>query len=452
MSKEAFEVNFDGLVGPTHNFAGLSHGNLASQRNAHRVSHPKAAAIQGLKKMYQLYKLGIPQAILPPHQRPAISTLKRLGFSGTDHEIVEKAFHQDPNIAIACFSASSMWAANAATIAPTPDTLDGKLHLTAANLISTFHRSIEAEETTDCLKTLFSDPSQFVVHNPLPQHPIFADEGAANHTRLCKTHGGKGIHLFTYGRSTRIREETSPHMYPARQSYEASQAIARLHGLSEEQTVFAKQNPEAIDLGVFHNDVIAVGHTNILFYHELAWINTQAVIDEIQEKMDKVSNSTLYPIQVSCNDLSIERSVRTYLFNSQLVTLPDQSCALIAPEECLEDPITRDLLHSYLDDSNNPISKLTFIPLNESMKNGGGPACVRLRIVLTDKQLKSIHQGVLLNDSKFEQIKKWIENHFREILTVEDLTDPMLIKESYQALDALTKILNLKNFYPFQNS
>ena len=26
----AYEVNFDGLVGPTHNYAGLSYGNVAS--------------------------------------------------------------------------------------------------------------------------------------------------------------------------------------------------------------------------------------------------------------------------------------------------------------------------------------------------------------------------------------------------------------------------------------
>ena len=45
------EINFDGIIGPSHNYAGLSYGNLAATRNAGHVSHPRAAALQGIAKM-----------------------------------------------------------------------------------------------------------------------------------------------------------------------------------------------------------------------------------------------------------------------------------------------------------------------------------------------------------------------------------------------------------------
>ena len=41
------EINFDGLVGPSHNYAGLSIGNLASTRNAGQLSQPRRAALEG---------------------------------------------------------------------------------------------------------------------------------------------------------------------------------------------------------------------------------------------------------------------------------------------------------------------------------------------------------------------------------------------------------------------
>ncbi|EAP0071555.1 succinylarginine dihydrolase, partial [Salmonella enterica subsp. enterica serovar Stanley] len=47
----AHEVNFDGLVGLTHHYAGLSFGNEASTRHRFQMSNPRLAVKQGLLKM-----------------------------------------------------------------------------------------------------------------------------------------------------------------------------------------------------------------------------------------------------------------------------------------------------------------------------------------------------------------------------------------------------------------
>jgi len=114
------ELNLDGIVGPTHNYAGLSWGNLASQKHKLSVSNPRQAALEGLAKMKFLADMGIPQAVLPPHQRPHLPTLRSLGYSGSDAEILAKAHQDNPVLLSACCSASAMWSANAATVSPAP--------------------------------------------------------------------------------------------------------------------------------------------------------------------------------------------------------------------------------------------------------------------------------------------------------------------------------------------
>ena len=124
----AWEVNFDGLVGLTHHYAGLSFGNEASTRHRFQVSNPRQAAKQGLLKMKALADAGFPQAVIPPHERPFIPVLRQLGFSGSDEQVLEKVARQAPHWLSSVSSASPMWVANAATIAPSADTLDGKVH------------------------------------------------------------------------------------------------------------------------------------------------------------------------------------------------------------------------------------------------------------------------------------------------------------------------------------
>lgn len=238
----AWEVNFDGLVGLTHHYAGLSFGNEASTRHRFQVSNPRLAAKQGLLKMKKLAGAGFPQAVIPPHERPFIPVLRQLGFSGSDEQVLEKVARQAPHWLSSVSSASPMWVANAATIAPSADTLDGKVHLTVANLNNKFHRSLEAPVTESLLKAIFNDEEKFSVHSALPQVALLGDEGAANHNRLGGHYGEPGMQIFVYGREE--GNDTRPSRYPARQTREASEAVARLNQVNPQQVIFAQQNPD----------------------------------------------------------------------------------------------------------------------------------------------------------------------------------------------------------------
>ena len=150
-----FEHNIDGLIGPTHFFGGLGVGNIASEKSAGNVSTPKAAALQGLEKMKVMHELGIPQLVMPPHPRPALHLLKEKGYIGSISEMISSVVKNDPELLPIIYSSSAMWTANAATVSASSDTVDGKVHLTPANLISNAHRRIEAPFTSLLLKRIF---------------------------------------------------------------------------------------------------------------------------------------------------------------------------------------------------------------------------------------------------------------------------------------------------------
>lgn len=438
-----FEVNFDGIAGPTHHFGGLSFGNIASMQNKHHFSNPKKAALQCLKKMKFLHDLGLIQAIIPPQERPHLPTLRKLGFQGTEEEIIYKAYKNAPELFFLCSSSSAMWTANCATITPSIDT-NNLVKITPANLNHEFHRSIECESTTLLLKKIFSDNEFFFHCPPLPSVQIFSDEGAANHTRFCEDYGSLGVHLFVYGKSIFNKKTILPSKYPARHTLEASQAIARQHNLDLSHVIFAQQNPKAIDLGVFHNDVISVGNRNLFFYHEDSFINTDEVIDKLLEKMD------LELIKVSNKEVALEDAVNTYLFNSQLISNNDNSMTLIAPKECEENQNVKAFIDSLIN-KKTTISKVYFIDLRESMLNGGGPACLRIRVVLNEKEVKAMNQNVILTETLYLKLVDWAERHYRDQLSPYDLADPKLLTESHHALDELSKILNLGSIFSFQN-
>lgn len=447
-----YELNMDGLVGPSHHYAGLSAGNISSTTNALTIANPAAAARQGIEKMRLLHHLGIKQALLPPHPRPNLHLLHQLGFSGTPAEQVRKAKRADPNLLSACYSASSMWTANAATVSASADTEDERVHFTAANLVSNLHRSQEADFSSSLLQQLFANEQHFKHHQPLPKTINTGDEGAANHNRLAANHASPGINLFVYGKRALPATNTSPcpMRYPARQTLEASQAIARRHQLNPGQVLFACQNPAAIDQGVFHNDVIAVANESIFFVHEEAFINQR----EILTKLNHMATFPIQVIEVSSSLISIADAVSSYLFNSQLVTLPshdaEKHMALIAPAECAHHQRIKPFIDELLANSANPIDAVHYLDLKQSMQNGGGPACLRLRIPLTDAQLSAMHQGVLVNDSLLDTLDDWVQRHYRSQLHADDLDDPALINECFSALDELTSILDLGNIYPFQ--
>ncbi|MBI5569017.1 MAG: N-succinylarginine dihydrolase [Desulfomonile tiedjei] len=451
MPEQAFEANFDALVGPTHNYAGLAYGNLASTEHGLTRSQPRAALLQGLRKMKLLADLGLKQGVLPPHERPDIGTLRRLGFGGSDAQILAAATRKAPLLLAACYSSSGMWAANAATVSPGADTADAKVHFTPANLISQAHRSIETSFTASVLRAIFPDPDAFLHHEPLPANALLSDEGAANHTRFCADFSHPGIELFVYGREGLNPADRGPALFPARQTLEASQAVARLHQLDPLRKIFARQNPEVIDQGVFHNDVISVGNGNVFFYHAHAFQDPPSVLEELKSAFGRCCEGDLVLLAVTQDEVTVAEAVQSYLFNSQLVTLPDGSMCLIAPTECRETATTKACLDKILAEP-NPVVSLHYVDVRESMKNGGGPACLRLRVVLTERDLARTHQGILLTDRLYNNLIDWGTRRYREELHVDDLADPALLEESRSALDELTQILRIGSVYPFQQS
>lgn len=444
------ELNMDGLVGPTHHYAGLSLGNIASTLNALSPSNPQKAAIQGLEKMRLLHHLGLAQGILPPHQRPNLQLLYQLGFKGSPQEQINKAFKIAPKILSACYSSSSMWAANAAHVSASTDTDDHKVHFTAANLISTLHRYQEADFSNRLFHTLFSNSVFFTHHPILPKTNILGDEGAANYNRLCQSHRQPGIHLFVYGRKALEKSPacSKSKKFYARQSKEASEAIARSHQLNPEQVIFACQNPEAIDQGVFHNDVIAMANEYVFFLHELAFSDQKALLSTLQKK----ASFPLTIIELSNQRLPIKEAVETYLFNSQLLTNTDsKTMTLIAPLECQNNPLVKAYIEEdLLGSQSNPINTVYYQDLKQSMRNGGGPACLRIRLPLNEQELAAMHQSVLVNDQLLDILTQWVLKHYRTQLLAEDLRDPLLMEESLEALNELTQILDLGPIYPFQ--
>jgi succinylarginine dihydrolase len=438
------ETNFDAIPGPTHNYGGLSTGNLASLAHTNQPSNPKQAALEGLAKMKFLADLGVSQAVLPPHERPDVWSLKRLGFSGRDAQVLNAA-RAHPWLLASCGSASAMWAANAATVSPGADTSDGRVHFTAANLATQFHRSLEAATTAIILKKIFADESVFAHHDPLPGSPLFFDEGAANHMRLCSSRGEKGLEIFVFGRRATGKNDAAPARFPVRQSLEASEAIARLHRLDPKNTLLFQQNPEAIDAGAFHNDVVAVGKLNVLLYHARAY--REKIADPIRAWF---KHDACHLLEVSESEVPLADAVSSYLFNSQIVSLPDQTMALIAPTESRDNPRSRKFLEE-LPNRNTPIRQVHFVDVRQSMNNGGGPACLRLRVQLDDRERPLVNPAIFLTDVLYESLKSWVNRHYRDRLTPSDLADPKLLDESRRALDELTGMLKLGSVYRFQS-
>jgi succinylarginine dihydrolase len=435
----AQEWQFDGLVGPTHNYAGLAMGNLAAATNAGSVSNPRLAALQGLEKMKFVSGLGVKQAFLPPHYRPLIGVLKQLGFSGDLGTILDNAARIAPGLLASVYSSAFMWTANAATVTPSVDSWDGRLHLTPANLSSHFHRSLEPAFSKRVLTSIFRNQKLFSVHNALPMVDIFGDEGAANHMKICSNHFDIGEDIFVYGKSHDMTFSTSK--FSPRQHRTASEAIARLHGLQPERTHFYQQSPEAIDLGVFHNDVIALNTASRMIIHE------KALIPEHQAALRQrfLNHSEWQLIEITSEELSIQDAVSTYLFNSQLLFLEGNKFALVAPSECSNHAGVSAVVSRLID--RGVLDAVHYLDVRESMRNGGGPACLRLRIVMTPEQSDAMHQEVVYSADMHNRLSGWVKTHYRDRLCFADLKDPQLANELERAYSELEVILNLPGLY-----
>lgn len=408
------EINFDGIVGPSHNYAGLSHGNLAATRNRGQVSHPRAAALQGIAKMRANLALGLPQGILLPHARPDHRWLAQLGLTYD---------HAPPHSQAQALSASPMWAANAATVSPAPDTADGRCHLSVANLVTMPHRSHEWPETLAQLRLAFADPA-FAVHGPIPAP--FGDEGAANHMRLAASHDAPGVEVFVYG--------IAGGPFPARQHPDASAAIARRHLLDPERTLFVQQSEEAIAAGAFHNDVVAVANGRVLFAHEHAFADKDGFYDRLRAVMPEVEI-----VEVPAAQVSLADAIASYLFNAQLVTLPGGETGLVLPGEARDTPAVWNWLQAHVA-GNGPIRRLEVVDVRESMANGGGPACLRLRVVADPA---TIDPRFLVDDAKLDRIAALVEAHWPEAIDPAAIADPALIARIEAARRALLETLGI---------
>lgn len=408
------EINFDGIVGPSHNYAGLSLGNIASASHAGNASYPRAAALQGVAKMRgNLARLGV-QGFLLPLPRPNHALTQALALDGS----------APAQLRAAPWSASSMWTANAATVSPAPDTADGRCHLTPANLVTMLHRAQEWPDTKRQLEVAFGDTRHFVVHDAVP--PTFGDEGAANHMRLCESHDAPGVEVFVYGRTG------GP--FPARQHEQASRLVARAHGLDPARTVFVEQNPAAIAAGAFHNDVVAVANGRVLFTHAEAFADQAVAYDAI-----RTAFPALEVVEVPSSAVSLQEAIRTYLFNAQLLTLPSGEMALIVPDECRESPSVWGWVEAMLA-GNGPIRQVTPVDVRQSMANGGGPACLRLRVACDPA---TVDPRFLIDEAKADLIEKVIAANWPEQIDPSDLGTHQLAQSVIAARLALLDALDL---------
>ncbi len=408
------EINFDGIVGPSHNYAGLSLGNIASANNAGDPSFPRAAALQGVAKMRgNLARLGV-QGFLLPLPRPNHGLLDALALDDTS----------PPQLRAAAWSASSMWTANAATVSPAPDTADGRCHLTPANLVTMLHRAQEWPDTKRQLAVAFGNTRHFAIHDAVP--PTFGDEGAANHMRLCESHDAPGVEVFVYGKTGG--------RFPARQHEQASRIVARRHGLDPARTVFIEQNPDAIAAGAFHNDVVAVANGRVLFTHDEAFADQQGAYAAI-----RAAFPALEVVEVPSSAVTLQEAIRTYLFNAQLLTLPDGSMALIVPEECRESASVWGWVETMLA-SNGPIRHVIPVDVRQSMANGGGPACLRLRVVCDPA---TVDPRFLLDEAKADIIESVIARTWPEQIDPSDIGSDSLAASVIAARLALLDALDL---------
>ncbi|MDB2387494.1 N-succinylarginine dihydrolase, partial [Shewanella sp.] len=180
--------------------------------------------------------------------------------------------------------------------------------------------------------------------------------------------------------------------------------------------------------------------------HEQAFLNTQAKLEEIKRKFGE---SPLHFIEVPTAKVAIQDAVKSYLFNTQVVTLPSGEMAIIAPTHCQENPA----VHAYLNELvtlGSPIKQVHYFDVKQSMQNGGGPACLRLRVAMNQAEVAAVNQNTMMNDALFARLNQWVDKHYRDRLTVADLADPQLVIESRTALDELTQIMKLGSVYQFQ--
>ncbi len=435
------EVQLDGLIAPTHHYGALSFGNKASMRHAGALSKPRAAAHQALDKMAHVMRLGVTQCVLPPLLRPDLDFLRGCGFEGDAAAIMQACAHDDPHLLSLAQSCAFTWTANCATVIPSTDSNDRKCHFVPANLLTTPHRALEGHARYQMLNAIFKDNDQFIIHEPLPMTPALADEGAANHHRCYNPQTEDFAHIFVHSSAHGMPKNLRPQKYPGRQSKEAQISVSRLGHIKKGHSLLITQEPRAIDAGAFHNDVVFAGCNTHILLHEQALIDQQHFISAVESLVPDMHIRV-----VSKRDLSLDEAVSCYLFNGQFLST-DNGIHLLLPQQCQAKRPKRVVDQLLKDDF---IQAVDYLDLSQSMMGGGGPACLRLRIPLLSEEIDALPQSIVLTEDKLQQLKQWVDAHFRDELSTDDLADPQLYSESKTALDALTQLLGTSSLYAFQ--
>ena len=414
----ALEVQIDRIVGPTHHFGGLGVGNLASQLNAGQASNPQAAALQGLDKMRLVASLGVPQLILPPQPRPDFHLLADLGYRGAPEETLKAVLESDPALLSAAASCSAMWTANAATVTPSCDSEHGMPVMTVANLNASLHRSIEAAATREELRALFR--SGVRLHDALPGGAALRDEGAANHMRLAESTGKRGLHVFVHGDG-----KPAPRHHWPRQTLATGKAISRTHGLREADVFHVKQHPDAIDAGAFHNDVVAMSHHDLLIHHELAFApESESQMLRLERRFAEISGKCLRVIRIHSEELTLTDAINTYFFNSQIVSSSNSGkpvWTILCPVQVQHHKQAHRLIQRLCADG--VFQEAHFVDLGQSMDGGGGPACLRLRVPVTEHELGCICKSAWWTESLDSDLRDIINERYPHRLELTDLAD-----------------------------
>jgi succinylarginine dihydrolase len=285
------------------------------------------------------------------------------------------------------------------------------------------HRSHEWTATLAQLRIAFADPA-FAVHEPVPAP--FGDEGAANHMRLAASHDAPGIEVFVFG--------IAGGPFPARQQLDASKAIARGHRLDPARTLFFQQSDAAIAAGAFHNDVVAVANERTLFAHEQAFADRDGFYARLREAMPDVEI-----VEVPADRVSLTDAIQSYLFNAQLVSTAGGVQTLTVPGETRDNPRVWAWLQDYVA-GNGPIRAIQTVDVRESMANGGGPACLRLRVVADPA---TVDPRFLVDAATLDGIAGVVEAHWPKAIAFDAIGNPALVAEIEAARHALLEHLNI---------
>ena len=183
---------------------------------------------------------------------------------------------------------------------------------------------------------------------------------------------------------------------------------------SKAKSLLWQQSPAGIDAGAFHSDVLAVGNEDLLVLHEQRSSTTKLLLSELRARLGPGFTA----IVASEAELPAAEAVRAYPFNSQLLTLPSGKMTILAPRETERAPSARAFLERVVEQA-PAVESLHYIDVNASMKNGGGPACLRLRVVLEDEERAAIRARVFFDDALGAELESWVRRHYRDRLTQE---------------------------------